>query len=344
MTSLANAWAARGHEITLFTIANEPVFYPLVSGVHVHALDLPGESRTIVGAVRLNARRVISLRAQLVAAQPDIFISFMHCCNVLAVLASLRTGVPTIVCEHNDPAQCRVGWAWSALRVLTYPLADAVTFLTDNVFQRWKWLGNASVMPNPVVVETAATGVPPCWPKECRRILAVGRLTAQKGFDRLITAFAQTCNGHPEWSLTILGEGADRLKLEMQVRALKLVGRINMPGNVRNPFDWMAEADFLVMSSRYEGFPCVLGEAMACGLPVVSFDCNSGPRDIIRHGVDGLLVQPNNVDALASAMVRLMANDSQRQCMARHAPEILGRFSLETILQRWDRIIAKVTA
>src|SRR5579863_5754848 len=344
MTSLANTWAAAGHEITLHTIANEPVFYPLAMGVRVRPLDLCGVSGTTANAVLLNARRIWSLRKQLLAANPDIFISFMHCCNVLAILANLRTGVPTIVCEHNDPSQCRAGGAWSALRVLTYPLADAVTFLTENVLQRWRCLGNASVMPNPVVVEKTATGIPRNWPQAPRRILAVGRLTAQKGFDRLISAFARISKAHSDWSLTILGEGADRPQLERQVRELDLENRVNMPGTVTNPFDWMAEADFLVMSSRYEGFPCVVGEAMACGLPVISFDCDSGPRDIIRHGIDGLLVEANNVEALAAAMARLMADDRQRESMARRAPEVLDRFSLSTVLHRWDRLFARVTA
>lgn len=344
MTLLANAWVAAGHEITLLTIANEPVFYPLATGVRVRALDLCGESGTTANAVLLNTRRIRDLRKQLLAVNPDIFISFMHCCNVVAILASLRTGVPTIVCEHNDPSQCRVGAVWSALRILTYPLADAVTFLTENVLQRWRWLGNAAVMPNPVVVEKAAIRTPPNWPKERRRILAVGRLTPQKGFDRLISAFARIREAYSDWSLTILGEGADRPQLEKRIRELDLENRVKMPGTVTNPFDWMAEADFLVMSSRYEGFPCVVGEAMACGLPVVSFDCDSGPRDIIRHGVDGLLVEPNDVGALAAAMAQLMADDRQRESMARRAPEVLDRFSLSTVLHRWDGLFGRVTA
>ncbi len=100
----------------------------------------------------------------------------------------------------------------------------------------------------------------------------------------------------------------------------------------------------LIMSSHYEGFPCVVGEALACGLPVVSFDCDSGPRDIIRHGVDGLLVTPNIVEALAAAMDRLMCDAGERLAMGGRAPEVMKRFSLAVILQRWERLFAKAIA
>jgi len=235
-----------------------------------------------------------------------------------------------------------VGRVWSALRVLTYPRADAVTLLTDNVYQRWKWLKNATVMPNPVVVGNAASDAPPTWPKGRRRMLAVGRLAAQKGFDRLLLAFALVSGLHPEWSLTILGEGPDRPQLEQQVRELNIEEWVSMPGNVKNPFEWMEQADCFVMSSRYEGFPCVLGEAMACGLPAISFDCDSGPRDIIRHGVDGLLVPQGDVAALASAMRRLMSDENERARLATRAPEVVNRYGLENILHRWDELFARV--
>lgn len=344
MATLANAWAANGHEITVITVADAPVFYPLSKRVVVHSLGLAGKSPTFGTAVLANTRRAFRLRTQLLAARPDVFISFMDCSNVLAVLASMGTGVPTIICEHTDPAQNRIKPLWSIFRFLTYPLADAATFLTANVFRRWKWLGNALVMPNPVVAEKAISATTPRWVNNARRLLAVGRLHTVKGYDRLLPAFAQATKQHPEWTLTILGEGPERSRLEKQIFDLGLVGRVNMPGNVSNPFDWMSEADFLVLSSRYEGFPCVVGEALACGLPVVSFDCDSGPRDIIRDGIDGLLVEPDNVEALAASIAHLMGNEAQRVEMARRAPEVLARFSLDAVLQQWDRLFAKVTA
>jgi glycosyltransferase involved in cell wall biosynthesis len=344
LSTLANAWAKRGHDVTLLTLADLPPFYFLDERVPLVRLGVAGDSETLVRALRENARRVDVLRKRLIATRPDVLISFMVHTNVLAILASIGTGVPTIVCEHTDPSQCKIGSVWCTLRLLTYPFAGAVTFLTENVFRRWRWLGNASVMPNPVVIGESSSVASQYWPNGNRRMLAVGRLAAVKGYDRLLSAFHRVAQRFPDWSLTILGEGPERLKLEKQVRELGLVGRVSMPGNAKNPFDWMEEADFLVMSSHHEGFPCVLGEAMACGLPTISFDCDSGPRDIIRHEVDGLLVPPGDVPALASAMERLMSDEGERAHLAERAPEIMDRYGLESILGRWDDLFGRVRA
>ncbi len=207
-TSLANAWAALGHDITVCTTADAAVYYPLAEGVSVRPMAVDGRSRTLRDALRANAVRVVTLRKELLAAPPDVLITFMDCSNVLAILATIGTGIPTIVCEHTDPARHEIGKAWSMLRVLTYPLADAVTVLTDNVYRRWRWLGNASVMPNPIVTARGSLGVPPKWIKGAHQLLAVGRLSSVKGFDRLLQAFSLLSGQRPEWNLTILGRGA----------------------------------------------------------------------------------------------------------------------------------------
>ena len=235
LSSLANAWAKRGYEITVLTFANVPPFYELDSRIGVDNLGLAGRSESAVAAVCANAGRIAGLRKRLIAAQPDVFISFIDSSNVLAILASIGTGVPTIVCEHSDPSQCIIGRSWSTLRLLTYPFADAVTFLTNNVCQRWRWLGNAFVMPNPVVVDDSCSGALPHWPNGTSRLLAVGRLAAVKGYDRLLSAFHLVAQHFPNWSLTILGEGPERRKLEQQVQDLGLAGRVSMPGNAKNP-------------------------------------------------------------------------------------------------------------
>jgi glycosyltransferase involved in cell wall biosynthesis len=175
-----------------------------------------------------------------------------------------------------------------------------------------------------------------------KMIIAMGRLDWQKGFDLLLQGFECIADRYPDWSLTIWGEGPERDALERLRSDLRLDERIYLPGITKQPFEKMHQADLFVLSSRFEGFPMVLCEAMACGLPVISFDCCAGVRDIIRNDVDGMLVPPEDVHALANAMGKLIAQPQERQRLASRGPEILDRFGQERILHIWDQTIAEV--
>jgi len=198
----------------------------------------------------------------------------------------------------------------------------------------------ARVVPNPVVVDPAAddlggTGDEPDGPV----LVAAGRLSEEKGFDALIRAFAIVAPRHPTWSLTIWGEGALRPDLERLRDELGLRDRVLLPGRTPHLHRRLADADLFVLSSRYEGFPMALCEAMAVGLPVVAFDCPSGPREIVRPGVDGILVPAGDVAALAAALDRLMAAPAERRRLARRAPEVLDRFGLDRVVEIWDDVL-----
>ncbi|HYP52150.1 MAG TPA: glycosyltransferase, partial [Pyrinomonadaceae bacterium] len=173
-----------------------------------------------------------------------------------------------------------------------------------------------------------------------RTLLAMGRLSYEKGFDLLLYAFGLAAGAQPGWHLEVWGEGPLRGELGRLAEGLGLAGRVSFPGFTRRPYEVMRRADLFAVTSRCEGFSNVLAEAMACGLPVVSFDCPSGPRHVIRDGVDGLLVAPQNVSALAATLGRLMSDERERARLASRAPEILERFGTQKVLEEWERLLA----
>lgn len=170
-------------------------------------------------------------------------------------------------------------------------------------------------------------------------LLGVGRLHPDKGFDVLIDAYARLAGRFPDWDLLILGEGDERARLAAQAEAAGLAGRVYMPGRGGNVADWYESADLYVLSSRFEGLSNTLLEAMASGLAPVSFDCDTGPREIVREGVDGLLVRPvGQADALADALAGLMSDPQARARLAAEAVTTRERFSAARVLGLWQQL------
>ena len=344
-TNLSNDWALAGHQVTLVVTYSRrgECFYPLSAAVELKFLADETLTKRFRGPSYL--ARFLALRRLVQQVRPDVLVSFLTNVNVAAVLAARGTQVPVLVCERTYPPQLPVSGLWSWLRRWTYPLAARVTMLTSEGLD---WLkreiprAHGVVMPNPVPyplpVTTPELQPSAVIPGERKVLLAVGRMSEEKGFARLIEAFSALVRSHPQWDLVILGDGPLRPALAQQIQATGLGGRVLMPGRAGNVGVWYERADLYVMSSRVEGFPNTLGEAMAHGCAAVSFDCDTGPRDLIRHEVDGLLVPPGDVAALARALGRLMQDDALRAQMAARALEVRSRYSMQRVLEQWDTL------
>lgn len=340
---LSEGLVSRGHSVTLTTFDPAiPDFYVLKPGIDRARLPIEtGICRWF--DLKSQIRRFRALKSCVSSQAPDLIISFIDTANILT-LAAFPSGIPpVIVCEQINPLYWRIGPHWRLLRRALYPLAEKVVMLTEDTAL---WAGSlrprwaAVHIPNPVVPPVFSDGASrPDFFGPSFNLVALGRLHRQKGFDMLISAFAGIAGRFPQWRLTIIGEGPERGRLEKMVRETRMEGRVALPGVAEKPFDALKFADLFVMSSRYEGFGMVLAEAMACGLPAVSFDCPSGPGAMIRHGVDGLLVPPGDVRGLGRALEDLMSDDDGRRRMAERAAEIVRRFSFEKYLDDWEAII-----
>lgn len=344
MSIMASYWASQGRPVTLltFTTPDEPPFFPVDDRVAIKRLGLNQPASNLVAGLTANIRRVRTVRRAVRASTPDVVISFMDRTNVLTLVATMGLRVPVVVEEHNDPHEEPLAWHWRVLRRITYRRAARVVALSEPALAYFlPAVGERGrVIPNPVVPPPGSSIIGTAGgASDGPTILAVGRLVPQKGFDLLLEAFASLEPRRRGWTLQILGEGPARAELEASRDRLGLSGIVDLPGVLSGPGAAMATASMFVLSSRYEGFPTVLGEAMAVGLPVVAFDCPSGPRQMIRDGVDGILVPREDVTALAREIEHVLCDDELRARLAAHAPEILERFGLATIMAHWQVLI-----
>lgn len=287
---------------------------------------------------------LMRLRRALAESEPDVIVSFIDLTNILTLIAAKRMDVPVIISERTDPRAYRIPLIGRILRRATYPRAAALVVQTSSVAE-WAETMVAServrVIANPVrpsrrdQAEAHSQSLP-----SGPFVLGVGRLGSEKGFDLLIRAFARSIKDHPEWQLVILGRGSEEKNLRKLARDVGVDSHTQFLGLIREINVAYARGALFVLSSRFEGFPNVLLEAMAAGMPVIAADCRSGPRDIVTHEVDGILVRPNDVGALHRAMERVMSDPELRSRLGSEARRVVDRFSIHTIADAWGELFA----
>jgi len=358
LTLKANYFAEHfGYDITIILTEgkDKPFFYPLSPKIKVINLDINFEElwtcsflKKILVYLKKQRRYKRLVKAELMRIRPDITVSLLR--REINFLNDIKDGSKKIGELHVNRANYRNFEAgdsnviknlfakfWMHSLVTKLKKLDRFVVLTNEDRLAWLELTNVSVIPD------SLSFVPNQFSTLTeKRVIAVGRYVYQKGFDLLLQAWSKVEKEHSDWQLVIFGDGEhtpyEKLMLQLGIDA----SRCHLNGPTSNIQHEYANSSLFVFSSRFEGFGMVLVEAMSCGLPVVSFACPCGPKDIVSDGEDGLLVKNGDVDALANAISRLMSDEQLRTTMSQAAQRNVKRFDINQIADKWRLLFSEI--
>ncbi|MFG2311717.1 glycosyltransferase [Streptomyces sp. NPDC048566] len=280
--------------------------------------------------------RAARLSALLRAARPGAVVIVTQVWAMEWVELADTEGLTVIGMSHESFAYCRTTSRFR--RVLKhYADVDRMLALTREDADLWirQGMNNASFMPNPIPFVPEVPS-----PRTENVVVSIGRLHDQKGIDMLLDAWAETAPAHPDWRLRIYGSGEDEEILRKQCTALGLDGSVEWMGRTSDVPGALRGGSVFVLSSRGEGFPLAVMEAMAAGVPCAAFDCAPGVHEIIRDGEDGLLATLGNTGELARRLDTLMSDKALRDTMGEAARVNVQRFTTEEVVRRWEELFA----
>ena len=351
LTLKANYFADHyGYDITIILTEGKgkPLFYPLSDKVKVVNLDIGFEEiwtcsfiKKIFVYLKKQCLYKKLLKQELLRIRPDITISLLR--REINFLTSIKDGSIKIGELHVNRSNYRnfepdetnvlknlFSKLWMNNLVSNLKQLDRFVVLTEEDHHKWPELNNVVVIPDPLTFSSITYSQ-----LTEKRVIAVGRYVYQKGFDLLLKSWALVEKSTSDWILTIVGQG-ERSPYDSLIDELNIDRtRCKLLGPTDRIQEEYMSSSFLVMSSRFEGFGMVLVEAMANGLPVISFDCPCGPKDIIQNHIDGLLVENGNIERLAEAIIWMIQHPEERQKMANRAAENVQRFKIEQIAEQW---------
>ena len=355
---VANALAADGWDVHVVTLLDEPAdTSALDASVRRHRLgcrlaradDRDGPDRPRLACLTRRVRRAAGnlaffagaatkLRRQLRDIEPDTVLSLVTLTNLITILATRGLAVRTVVSERNDLKLDRHHRDVERLRRWIYRWADVVTANTYGAVRDLRQFVPASKLsyvPNPVNVPVS----PATSAYRGPTFVCIGRLTHQKGLDTLLKAAKQAFDALPGWRMAILGTGPLRGELESLADTLGISERLDWVGYVPDPFPYLRSAEFFVSTSRFEGSPNALVEAMSCGLPVIVTDASPGPLELVGSDEAGLVVSVDDVDATTAAIRRLAEDQPLRQSLGRAAAARARAHRAEHAMRAWRALL-----
>lgn len=333
-----------------------PPFYPFPEKVRMTDLGInysedngKGAWKKITGYLRKRKEHKRKLTALLLKEKPDIVVSLYP--SESSFIPDIKDGSKKVLELHyckffrlQYGRKGLLGWIDKLRTRQDEQIVrrfDKFVVLTNEDRGYWGNLPNIEVIPNAAMhVSDAYSDV------MNKRVIAVGRLDYQKGFDRLVQAWqlVRHTGKFTDWKLDIFGQGEWREMLQQMIDKAELQDSVRLNRPTKQIGEEYVKSDMLVMSSNYEGFPMVMIEAMACGLPVVSFDYKCGPKDIIQPGINGLLVPNGDIQALADAMMKVMEDEAYRKMLSLNARKVVDTYSEQAVMSQWIRLFTSITA
>ena len=319
---------AKKNDVSLIIFQDNEIHYEAPG--HLINIQCPSEKNIFKKVINV-FKRTSRLKKVFKQEKFDLVFSFMESANFPTALAFPNAALSV----HCNPRE--LSFFESSLLKLTYPRAKNVIAVSDDVVSILRddfKLKKVSRIYNPVDADNITAMVEHPFQHPRPYIVALGRMHEVKRFDLLIDAYANS-KMQQQCDLIFVGDGELRVNLEAQVKALKLENKVHFSGTQANPFPYLAGAKFLTLSSRTEAFPMVLIEALALQCPVIATDCPTGPREIIQHGENGLLVENENVAAMQQAMDQLYFDETLQQTFKDNALASIKHLSGETIADEW---------
>ena len=339
MTVLANRFSELGHDITIISKAHIPSFYRLENGVKLVYLRTKVNYKNKVTILFSRLKLYLNIYTYLKSEKPDFVIPFSTNTNGVTIIACKLLGLNVIASEHNNyKLNLNSFPVWFIKRII-YPQATLLTVLTERDRDEYysRFMHNVIVMPNPLALDPADNVN--LLSRE-KIVLSVGELIRwnQKGFDMLLEVFAQIAPGCPGWQLVIAGSG-DPHFLTGRISELGLDGIVHLVGEVEDIQTMMRRSSIFTLSSRWEGLPMVLLEAMSQGMACIAFDCFTGPRELITNRLDGILVEDRNINQFASGLEELIEDQDLRLKLGKNAIETSKNYLPEKIMEKWIDLV-----
>ena len=340
---LCSFLAESGRDVSVLTLSgDDPDAYDLPASVRRSRIEIRRAARSGLQSIKFTLDHLREMRRNILRIEdPTSVLSFIEQTNIRTIGCLVGSGIPVVVSERIHPGHHPLPQSWSLLRRMVYRFASAVVVQNEDIAD---WFRKSVATRRLLTIPNAVRGRDISWRSSALApsepiILGIGRLARQKGFDLLLRAFARTRLADNGWRVVILGEGEDRKALSQLSDDLGVSGSVEMPGHVTDVSGWIARSRIFALPSRYEGFPNALLEAMQLGTACVSFDCPSGPRDLIEDGVNGLLVPAEDVDALTEALRQLALDQPLRERLAREAAKVSETFAADRIYRLWTEAL-----